>query len=41
MPATPLTARSVIHQKVSASVEVDEAQKWLNDLLKDFVRMND
>jgi hypothetical protein len=37
MPATPLTARSVIHRKVSATVEVDEAQKWLYSLLKDLV----
>lgn len=37
MPATPLTARSAIHRKVSATVEVDEAQKWLYSLLKDLV----
>ena len=37
MPATPLTARSAIHRKVSATVEVTEAQKWLHALLKDLV----
>jgi len=37
MPATPLTARSALYRKVSATVEVTESQKWLYSLLKDLV----
>ena len=39
MPATPLTARNLMHRKIGATSEVAESQKWLETILRNYVSL--